>query len=177
MRSFGFTLIDLLITLSVLTILISIGLPNFSSQIKNLRVSTATLDLQEAITLTRTTAISTNGRATMVKLIDWKGGWQIFLDKNNNGMRDQEEQLLLQHEELKGVRITANGPIKNNVSYIGTGESRNAGGTNAGGFQAGTFTICPTEKGDGFELILARGGRVRKSEITAQDCEAANNKK
>jgi type IV fimbrial biogenesis protein FimT len=176
MRSFGFTLIDLLITLSILVILLAVGLPNFSTQIKSSRVNTATLDLQEAIVLTRTTAISTNNRTTMAKQADWKSGWEIFLDTNNNGVRDQDETTLLQHEELKGVSIIANGPLKNNVSYIGTGESRNASGTNGGGFQAGTFTICPTEKGTGFELTLARGGRVRKSEISIQACEAAKTK-
>ena len=171
MRTFGFTLIELLITLSILTILLTLALPNFSAEIKNSRVKTATLSLQEAIAFTRTQAVSANGRATMAKQTDWVKGWEIFIDLNNNGLRDQDEKIILQHEQLKNIHILANGPVKNNVSYIGTGESRNAGGTDGGGFQAGTFTICPEEKGKGYELVLARGGRVRMQEINAQDCD------
>ncbi|MET0355937.1 MAG: GspH/FimT family protein, partial [Cellvibrio sp.] len=89
-----------------------------------------------------------------------------------NGIRDGDEKTLQQHEKLAGVQVTANKPVKSYISYIGSGESRNATGTSGGGFQAGTITICPTEKGTGYELILARGGRVRMNEIKTQDCEA-----
>ena len=173
MRSFGFTLIDLVVTLSVLGILLAIGLPSFSAQIQKNRVKTATLKLQDSIALTRTTAVFSNSRATMTQQNDWETGWEIFKDTNNNGKRDGDEITLQQHEKLIGIRVVTNRPIKNYVSYIGSGESRNASGTNSGGFQAGTFTICPTEKGAGFELILSRGGRVRMNEIGAEKCEAA----
>ncbi len=38
MRNNGFTLIDLIITLSVISILLTIGLPSVSTQIQNARV-------------------------------------------------------------------------------------------------------------------------------------------
>lgn len=174
MRSCGFTLIELVITLSVLGILVAVGLPGFSAQIQNSRIKTATLALQDAIALTRTTAVFSNNRVTMTKQTDWESGWEIFKDKNNNGVRDDNEQILHQHEKLIDIKITSNKPVKNYVSYIGSGESRNANGTGSGGFQAGTFTICPTTKGKGYELVLARGGRVRMNEISIQDCETQN---
>lgn len=172
MRAFGFTLIDLLTTLSITSILLAVGMPNLSGQIQRMRISTATQSLLEAIDLTRTAAVSANKRATITNQALWENGWKVFIDKNNNGIRDADEVILQQHEKLNGVRIITNTPVKNYVSYIGTGESRNASGTAAGGFQAGTFKVCPIEKGKGYELILARGGRVRQHEISEQDCAA-----
>jgi type IV fimbrial biogenesis protein FimT len=170
MRNNGFTLIDLITTLSVLAIILAIGLPNLSSHIQQSRVKTATNSLLEAIQLTRIQAVSSSKRATLRKQNEWNEGWEIFIDQDNNGSRGSNENIVLQRDKLTGVRITANRPIKNYVSYISTGESRNASGTNGGGFQAGTFTVCPTAKGKGVELILARGGRVRTVEISEEKC-------
>lgn len=171
MKCNGFTLIDLIITLSIISILLTVGLPSLSTQIQHTRVKTATNSLLEAINLTRTQAVFTNKRATIRKQTNWENGWEVFVDKNNDGLLGDDETPLKQHEKLHGVRIKANSHINNYVSYIGTGESRNANGTNsAGAFQAGTFTICPEGKGKGYKLILSRGGRVRQHEISAQDC-------
>lgn len=173
MRSFGFTLIDLLITLSVTSILISIGLPSFSAQIQHARVKTATISLLESLDTTRAQAVFSNKRATIKKETNWEDGWEIFIDNNNDGQINNNEQVIQQHEKLLGVRIAANRPIKNYVSFVGSGEGRYANGTNAAGaFQAGTFTICPEGKGKGYELVLARGGRVRTEVIDEQACAA-----
>ena len=172
MRSFGFTLIDLLITLTITSILLTIGIPSFSAQVQKNRVKTATQSLLEAIELTRTKAVSLNKRTTITKQKNWENGWEIFVDKDNDGIRDNDEEIVLQHEKLKGIRIVGNKWIKNNVSYIGSGESRNANGKANGAFQAGTFTICPEGKGNGYELILARGGRIRMNEIDERACAA-----
>ena len=172
MRSFGFTLVELLTTLSISAILVTIGLPNFTQQIQNSRVKAAMLSLQESLQLTRIQAVSANKRATIVKQQEWDEGWEVFIDENNDGSRDENEKVVVQQEKFNDVRITGNKFVKNYVSYVGTGESRNANGSGgAGAFQAGTFTICPEMKGAGYELILARGGRVRMKEITEQECE------
>ena len=170
MRNNGFTLIDLIITLSVLAILLAIGLPNFSSHIQQTRVKTATNSLFEAIQLTRGQAISSNKRTTLRKQNEWNEGWEIFIDKNNNGVRDINETIVQRHEKLKGIKIITDSKLKNYVSYIGTGESRNASGSTAGALQMGSLKVCPIIKGKGYQLILARGGRVRVVEISEEKC-------
>jgi type IV fimbrial biogenesis protein FimT len=172
MKRNGFTLIDLILALSIVSILISIALPNFSAQIKQAQVKTATNSLLEAINLTRTQAVMTNKRTTIRKQNEWSEGWEIFIDADNDGIRDANEQLIKMQEKFNGIKIVTNRPITNNVSYIGTGESRSASGSSGGGFQAGTFTICPTAKGKGVQLILARGGRVRVAKIDEEKCNA-----
>jgi type IV fimbrial biogenesis protein FimT len=171
MRAFGFTLIDLFITLTILSILLAFAFPSFSAQIQDVRVKSATQNLLESLEVTRTHAVFANNRATMRKQNEWTGGWEIFIDTNNDGLLNNDETIIQKHEKLTGVRIIANGPVKNYVSFIGSGEGRNANGSNnTGAFQAGTFTICPEGKGRGYELILARGGRVRIKKIEAYDC-------
>jgi type IV fimbrial biogenesis protein FimT len=167
MKRNGFTLIDLIITLSVLSTLLAVGLPNLATQLQNNRVEATTQNLFAAIELARTKAVFSNSRATIKKQTEWENGWEVFLDKNHDGIRDDDEEIIQQHAKQSGVRIMANTPIKNYVSYVGTGESQTANGA----FQAGTFTICPTAKGGGYQLILAKGGRVRRAEINAEKCE------
>jgi len=170
MYNHGFTLLELLITLIIVILLITIGVPSFSAQIHNTRVKTITSSLLESVELTRTQAVFSNTRATMKHHGTWEDGWDVFIDKNNNGTLDQDEKLLASTEKVNNVRITSNRPVKNYISYIGTGESRFVGKADGGAFQAGTLTVCPTTKGNGYELILARSGRMRMHEITADKC-------
>jgi len=173
MRSFGFTLIELLITLSVIGVLLGIGLPNLTTHVQNARVKTATQSLLGSLELTRSRAVFSNKRTTMQKQIAWENGWEIFIDSNNNGIRDANETSLQTQAKLTGVRVIANSPLANYISYIGSGEGRYANGTNnAGAFQAGKFTICPKVHGPGYELIIARSGRIRTHKINAQACAA-----
>ncbi|HPM42549.1 MAG TPA: GspH/FimT family pseudopilin, partial [Candidatus Omnitrophota bacterium] len=88
MRNNGFTLIDLIITLSVMSILLTIGLPSVSTQIQNARVKAATNSLLEAINLTRSQAVFANKRATIRKQNEWEGGWEIFFFQEEDGIRD-----------------------------------------------------------------------------------------
>jgi type IV fimbrial biogenesis protein FimT len=58
------------------------------------------------------------------------------------------------------------------VAFIGTGEGRQLGTGGIGGFLAGTIKICPKAEGDGYSLILSRGGRTRVGKLTNADCDA-----
>jgi len=166
----GLTLIELLITVSILSILLAIGIPGFQQQLESNRTRTATETLLQAIQLTRSKAISTNRRATLRKLGNWQSGWEVFYDRDFDGVRDPDEVQLAVAGPLKGVTITANTPLANYVSFIGSGESRFAGTLSSGGFQAGTFTICPVDGDNGYQLILSRSGRVRVTPAAAGDC-------
>lgn len=169
----GFTLLELLVTLVILALLMAIGIPSFASQIQNTKLKTTTLSLLEAVEFTRSKAVFANKRAIVKNQNNWGGGWEIFMDVNDNGVRDQNEEILQTHEKVDGVRIIPNAPLKDYVSFIGSGESRFTGRKNGGGFQAGTFKVCPTTKGAGYKLVLARSGRMRMDKIAADECEAS----
>jgi type IV fimbrial biogenesis protein FimT len=169
----GFTLIELLFTLLIFLILVTLGIPSFSDQIQSSRTRTGALDLLQSLNHARTLAVSHGRRATLSHTGHWEGGWELYIDKNDNGVLDEDEHLISTSQPLKSVRVTANQPVRKYVSFIGSGESRFTGKANGGAFQAGTFTVCPDTPGAGYRLVLARGGRVRMETITAAECNAA----
>jgi type IV fimbrial biogenesis protein FimT len=170
MKTMGFTLIELLIVILILTILAVSIAPSFQQNIQNTRTRTAKNELLEAIEQTRAMAVFSGSRSILKTKDEWHNGWEIFLDKDNDGIAGNDEPILLDHPSLADVIITGNDKVKNLISFISTGEGRAPGAANAGAFIAGTLTICPVNKGKGYKLVLSRGGRTRTEEISARDC-------
>ncbi len=167
----GFTLLELLVTLTVLVLLVAVGIPSMSQQIRSNHLKTATLDLYQAVQLARTRAVTTNSRVTMRALGDWHQGWRIFLDPNHNGTWEADEFLIAEAGPNSRLSIHGNLPVRRYISFIGTGEGRYATGRYGGAFQAGTLTLCPAaEIGEGYQLVLARSGRMRRKKIGPEEC-------
>lgn len=99
----GFTLMDLLTTLAVLGILVAVGIPSFSSVVRNNRITAHTNELVTALTFARseamkrgdvvTTCPSEDGE-TCEGSEDWSTGWFVFVDANADGARDVTEERL-----------------------------------------------------------------------------------
>lgn len=172
MHERGFTLFELIITLLILVLLLTFGVPSLSNQIQQTRTKTTAMELLQSVQHARTLAVSQNKRATLIHLGEWTKGWEVFIDANDNGIRDENEPLVFQGPPIDSVHIYANGPLTDYVSFIGSGEGTKVGKANGGSFQAGTFRICPLTPGEGYELILARSGRMRIETIPAQKCVA-----
>jgi type IV fimbrial biogenesis protein FimT len=170
MKEHGFTLLELLITVSVIAILFALAVPGFSNQLQSARTRTVTLDLLQSASHARTLAVTQGRRTTLRQREQWELGWDVFIDENNNGVLDEDEVLVHRREAVPGVRISANQPVRQYISYISTGESRYVGSAQGGAFQAGTFSICPTDSGAGYRLVLARSGRLRMETQTELEC-------
>jgi type IV fimbrial biogenesis protein FimT len=156
----GLSLIELLVTLSVITVLLTIGLPSFNRMLDKNRVESATYDLIAAIQTTRNLAVAKHQRAVLKAKGEWHHGWELFIDTNDNGLRDADESLLTMQDSLDVV-ITSSTQNMKTISFIGTGESRQAKGSAGGSFLAGSLMICGKNQLTGYKLILARGGRTR----------------
>lgn len=173
MKSHGLTLLELLVTLAILCIILTIGIPSFTKQISESRTKTATLALLDAIETTRATAVFRNQHVLLQSTNQkWHEGWTLFVDKNNNGTLDNDEETLAINGELDAVVSHAKAPINSYVGFIGTGEGRQLGVGGTGGFLAGTIKICPRMEGDGYSLVLSKGGRTRVGKLTNADCDA-----
>ena len=172
MSARGFTLFELLITLLILVLLLTLVVPSLSKQIQNTRTQTALQDLLQAVQHARTLAVSQNQRATLVHKGNWEDGWELFIDVNDNGIRDGEETPVFEGAQLVGVNVYSNDPLQDYISFIGTGESRKVGRANGGSIQIGRLRVCPANQGDGFQLVLARSGRMRVESISADTCVA-----
>lgn len=167
----GFTLLELLVALTVLVLLMAVGIPSMSQQIRNNHLKTASLELYQAVQLARTRAVMTNSRVTLRAMGDWHQGWRIFLDPNHNGEWDPNEFLIVEAGPNPQLAIRGNYWVKRYISFIGTGEARYAAGRYGGALQMGTLTLCPaTQSGEGYQLVLSRSGRVRKKRVGPEEC-------
>ena len=84
-KQIGFTLIELMITLVVLVIALSIALPSFTTWIKNNRIEAATRTLAGALKLARSEAISRQTVITIDSSGNWSNGLTIYTDTTPAG--------------------------------------------------------------------------------------------
>jgi type IV fimbrial biogenesis protein FimT len=94
-RDSGFTLVELLVTLVVVSILLAAGAPAFQDFIKNNRVTGQTNDLVSAIQLARSEALKRGVDTVVCASKDqktctndkdtWVDGWIVFSDLNRDG--------------------------------------------------------------------------------------------
>jgi type IV fimbrial biogenesis protein FimT len=92
-RTRGFTLIELMVTVTVLAILLSIGIPSFSDVIRNNRTAAATNSLVTSLNFARSEALKRGMPVTVCPANDavnptdcdgnstgWDKGWLVFSD-------------------------------------------------------------------------------------------------
>lgn len=173
MKNNGFTLYELLITIAVIAITVAIGIPSFNKTIQNTRTKTAALELLAVVEQARAAAVFNNKRTVLFARTHWHDGWTLFLDTNNNGDLDNDEIIVSEQTPLNAVEIKGNHKVRELISFIGTGEARDPGRANAGAFIAGTITVCPTGGGQGYKIILSKGGRSRVKDMTVEECNQA----
>lgn len=77
-KAFGFTLIELMITIAIAGILATIALPSFRDFVRTQRVKSASFDLVAALTLTRSEALKRNANVYMTPAVGgWQNGWTV----------------------------------------------------------------------------------------------------
>jgi len=74
----GFTLVELMLALTVLGILASLALPSLSDLVKGQRVKTASSDVYASLIYARSEAIKRAADVTVVpNTTDWAAGWKV----------------------------------------------------------------------------------------------------
>jgi type IV fimbrial biogenesis protein FimT len=73
----GFTLIELMVVVAVLTVLLTLAAPGMQAFIANQRARTAAYDLLADLTLARSEAIKRNAEVVLGPVGAWSGGWTV----------------------------------------------------------------------------------------------------
>lgn len=179
----GFTLVEMLVVLAVFGVLLTVALPSFQSMWASVRMSAATNDFLGALRLARTSALRLNRTVVMCvsgdaqscnQNADWHVGWMVFVDRNNNGRRDNEdEQIILTQGGVDGVRIIGNSAVRDFVSWHSNGTMRRGAGR--GSPQMGTVTFCPDADNTARQIVLNIGGRARIQAVSGEAPKACAN--
>jgi type IV fimbrial biogenesis protein FimT len=130
----GFSLLELMITVSVAAILLGLAVPSFTDVIRNNRLTTAANDLLHSTQVARTEALkrqlpvvvcaSADSAATPTPSCN--GGaftdWFVFVDTNNNWMMDAGEMVLEAHGPVHNS-LTVRNDNNGIISYASSGFS------------------------------------------------------
>lgn len=168
----GFTVLELMVTLTVVAVLVTVGVPGFQTIIASQRSSASVNDLIEGLILARSEAIKRGRYISVCKSTDgascagdgaaWSDGWIIFVNASAAfpATVDPGDEILRIHQALPTpLSINASGNIDAFISFRPTGTT----GTNALNF-SGTLTLCEVHGNTGPRgLIVAPSGRLQVS--------------
>lgn len=107
----GFTLIELMVTLTVMAIVLSLAAPSFASLLASNRISTQTNELIGALNLARSEAVRRGQPVTLLAGdANYSKGWSVFPDANGNGAAasatDAADGLAIRETSAFGGKVT-----------------------------------------------------------------------
>lgn len=182
----GFTLVELMVTLTVVGILAALAVPNMRLFIQNNRLTAASNDLLRSFQLARTEAIKRQQNVVVCASVNTTAanptcsfgaftGWIVFQDTNSNWQADVGEAVLERHGPLDGS-ITVKTDNNGIESYAATGfanpaaaekPTRNIVLCDIRGYQV--YGATSTERA----VLIANTGRVRVSPTATDVSNAA----
>ncbi|MEO0971961.1 MAG: GspH/FimT family pseudopilin [Pseudomonadota bacterium] len=135
----GVTLVELLVTVGVLTILASFAVPSFTAIMQNNGLTASVNSLVTSVTLARSEALKRNAPITICRSNNanadspgcgggtgWESGWVVFVDENGNAAIDADEDILGREAGLPSgaVRVlvpSTDAPLDASLTYLPTG--------------------------------------------------------
>ncbi|MCG8436111.1 MAG: GspH/FimT family pseudopilin [Gammaproteobacteria bacterium] len=192
----GFNIIELMVTLAILSVLVTVGVPSMVEFVKNNRMTANINDFIVAINVARSEAIKRRAAVSICRssnpLADspscdtgggtgWHTGWVVFVDDDMDGTPEAAdgdgvistgEAILIVHDALPNFDVDSEASVSNFISFARTGFTRDAAGTSV----TGTLLFCDDrgnqDVGEGVSaaraLQVSRTGRPQTVKYHAQ---------
>jgi len=165
----GYTLLELLVTVSLMTITILLAIPSWLDWINTAETATQVNQLIAAINFARSEAIKRNTPVSMCQSVDgkrcsgnWNDGYLIFINKDKADQIPAAANRLrfYRHLSSRGMLIW-HGKGMFNISPLGYLFVQNS-----------VFSYCPKNKDPRFarEIIISTTGRIRVSKQLMWPC-------
>ncbi len=160
----GFTMLELMIALSIGAILATIAVPSYQSMMVQSRLATQSNEFLTALHFSRSEAVKRGMRVTMCKSSSgttcttgsgWQNGWIVYSDSGTTGAIDSSDQILRVFPALKGSTMDGGTRFTNWIAYLPNGSSQGSGYSGLVG--NGTFILCNNTKGR--KIIINNTGR------------------
>ncbi len=137
----GFTMVEVLVTLSVLGVMMSVGTPPLRLFLENSQLNSDTNDMFTSLFLARSEAVTRNTTVSLCKIDpntpdacdsseNWQSGWIAFVDSDSDGTRDAGETILNTYTGMSINSTVASINFANSISYRPSGYTSTNGSIN-----------------------------------------------
>ena len=164
-RHGGLTLVELLVALLILAVVATLGAPAFSRSLNSYRQRAAVQSLLTACQLARNEAVTGQTAVTLCPVAagdgacgeDYAGGWQVFVDRDDDQNPDDDEPVLQRFDPLiEALRVSDRAgriPVSIPITWYPDGSAR----------RNLTLQVCAKndEVGDSLSVVLNLAGRPR----------------
>ena len=90
-RARGFTIIELMIVITILAIFIMLAAPSMGNLVRDQRIKTATGDVYATLAFARSEALKRNTNVAVIPASgDWAGGWRIEKTDDSTVLKNQD---------------------------------------------------------------------------------------
>ncbi len=173
----GFTLVELMVTISVAAILMAVATPSYTTFIRNSQLSDAVGEFMSAANAARGNAIKQGINTFVIPATgtDWKTGWIVFADGNWDGVytaSEPKDVLIMQSPATSSI-LTITTPTANSLAdgyllFNGSGYPKKK--LPDTGFATGQIVMANTSRST--TIMINSTGRVRSCKTDAPGCTA-----
>lgn len=162
LKSTGFSLVEMITTMSVLAILLVVASPGLASLTSSNALASAQTELSAAMMMARGEAMKRGVAVGLSALVpaagaEFSGGWMVFVDSNGNGRYDAGETIVRQQQAYR------------TDIHIATAGGATTVAFNSRGFLAPsspvTITLCSSSASKGYQLVVEPVGLADVTEL------------